>query len=232
MRVWVTRDETPDGPFSTALRKAGLTAVWEPVMERRVCHGGADVIEQLGTDDWLVLTSVFAIESAALASSRKPCVAVVGENSRLAAESRGFRVELVSAGGDGESLFRELREKVNRGRVCYPRSSLADPPDPWPGVELTSPVLYETLPRAFDRNVVNGVDIVSVVSPSAVDIVGPVTLPFASIGPITSEALRRIGIEPAVEAPHRTFESLAQAVVDYDNDSRRRQRSDDPRSVV
>ena len=134
MRVWVTRDEAPDGPLSTALKKAGLTVVWEPVMQRRVCHDVTDVIAQLGPDDWLVLTSVFAIEALASAPAQGPRVAVVGEKSRMVAESRGFRVTLVSAGGDGKSLFRELKDKVTRGKVCYPRSSLAKPPDPWPGL--------------------------------------------------------------------------------------------------
>ena len=85
---------------------------------------------------------------------------------------------------------------------------------------MTSPVLYETLPRLFDQDVVNRVDIVSVVSPSAVEMIGPRPLPFASIGPITSAALAPIGITPQVEAPRRTFESLAQAIVAYGSESR------------
>ena len=36
LRVWVTRDESRDGPLSIALRKAGVAPVWEPVLERHV----------------------------------------------------------------------------------------------------------------------------------------------------------------------------------------------------
>lgn len=224
MRVWVTRDEPPDGPLTTALRDIGLTPVLEPVLTRRVVDDSADVIRTLNADDWLVLTSVFAVESVAAGPARVPQVAVVGESSRRAAEARGFRIELVSSGGDGISLWEELGTRAIGGRVCYPRSSLAKPPAPWGGVELLCPILYETIRRDYDQTVVDRVAVVAVASPSAVKAVGPVSLPFASIGPTTSDALRRIGIEPWVEAPHRSFESLAKAIA-RQSDSSRHQRA-------
>jgi uroporphyrinogen-III synthase len=81
-------------------------------------------------------------------------------------------------------------------------------------VELISPVLYETVERGFDTTVVNRVDVVAVSSPSAIRAVGVVALPVASIGPTTSAAIRRLGMEPWVEAPAPSFESLAQAIRD------------------
>jgi len=131
MRVWVTRDEEPDGPLSTALCAAGLTVVHEPVLARRVVDDAAEAISRLGSDDWLVLTSVYAVEAVAVEPARVPRVAVVSDPSRRAAEARGFRVELVSAGGDGKSLFHELWQRVTCGKVCYPRSNLAKPPARW-----------------------------------------------------------------------------------------------------
>lgn len=220
MRVWVTRDEDHDGPLSTAINATGLTAVLEPVLERRVVADVAAVIGQLGSDDWLVLTSPYAIRVVPLGPARIPRVAVVGEPSRRAAEARGLRVELVSPGGDAKSLFQELRAVATSGRVCYPRSSLADPPDNWPSVELTSPVLYETCPRDFDSGVIKRVDVVSVASPSAAEAIGVVDLPYASIGPSTSAALRLIGIEPWIEAPQRSFQSLARSIADQSSASR------------
>ena len=65
MRVWVTRDEPNDGPLSTALRKHGLVAVTEPVLERRIVPQTLSLIDRLGRDDWLVLTSPFAVQAAA-----------------------------------------------------------------------------------------------------------------------------------------------------------------------
>ena len=224
MRVWVTRDESPDGPLTTALRRAGLAPVLEPVLTRRVVDGAAGVIAALTADDWLVLTSVYAIASVAAEPARVPRVAVVGKASQSAAEAKGLRVELVSPDGDGASLWDELRTKVTTGCVCYPRSSLAEPPAPWPGVELLSPILYETVPRFYDRTIVDRVDVVAVASPSAVETIGVISLPFASIGPTTSDALRRIGIEPWVEAPQRSFASLAETIAGH-SDSSRHQRA-------
>ncbi len=224
MNVWVTRDEEPDGPLSRALRATGLTPVHEPVMEQRVIDDAHKAIARLGPDDWLVLTSVYAIEVVAPEPARIPRVAVVGEASRRAAEVRGFRVELVGSGASGRSLFEALREKTTRGKVCYPRSSLANPPEPWAGVELFSPVVYETFPRTFDRSVIDRVHVGSVASPSAVEAIRAAgfslrELPFATIGPTTSAALRRIGIEPWLEAPQRSFEALARAIADQRSES-------------
>ncbi len=139
MNVWVTRDEKPDGPLSRALRAAGLTPVHEPVMEQRVIDDGHEAIARLGPNDWLVLTSVYAIEVVAPEPARIPRVAVVGEASRRAAEARGFRVELVGSGAGVKSLFEVLRDRTTRGKVCYPRSSLATPPRTLGGCRIVQP---------------------------------------------------------------------------------------------
>ena len=187
---------------------------------RHVVSDASDAIASLSADDWLVLTSVFAVNAVHAPGARVPRVAVVGRASREAADARGLRVGLVSSGGDAASLFAELRAQGNSGKVCYPRSSLAQPPDPWPGVEIISPILYETIQREFDKDMVARTDIVSVASPSAVEAVGVVERPYASIGPATTAALRRFGITPVVEAPERSFESLARAIADYAGSSR------------
>jgi uroporphyrinogen-III synthase len=212
VRVWVTRDETDDGPLCTALRAHNLSPVLEPVVERRVVADPAGILGTLGPDDWLVLTSPYAIQAADCDAARVPRVAVVAEPSRRLAESLGLRVALVSSGGDGKSLFAELREKVTSGKVCYPRSSKAKVPESWPGIELHSPVLYETVARDFARTVIGRVDVVTVASPSAVNAIGKLELPFASIGSVTSAALRKIGVEPWLESPEPSLESLAAAI--------------------
>jgi uroporphyrinogen-III synthase len=212
VKVWVTREEDSNGPLCVALRAVGLEPVLEPVLERRVVDDGAEAIRRLSPDDWLVLTSPFAIEAVAAEPARIPRVAVVAEPSRKAAEARGFRVELVSKAGGGESLFEELRGIFTSGKVCYPRSGLVEPPEPWAGVEVISPVLYETVPRDFDRSVIDRVDVVAVASPSAVNAVGRIELPFASIGPTTSAAVRDHGLNLWVEAPQRSLKSLALAI--------------------
>ncbi len=219
MKIWVTRDEAPNGPLSTALRGAGLTAVHEPVLSRRVVSDAADALCRLEPGDWLVLTSVYAIEAVAREPACVPRVAVVGEVSKTAAVVRGFRVEHVSSGGNAVSLFDDLRAIVTTGRVCYPRSSRVKPPDAWSEVELTSPVLYETLPRAFDESVADRIDAACVTSPSAVDAMNTsdidmCAIRLASIGPTTSARVRAVNLEPWLEAPHSNFAALAAAIAE------------------
>ena len=216
MKVWVTRDEAADGPLSSALRNAGLEPVLEPVVSRRVLTDARDEIARLGPDDWLVLTSVFAVEAVAVEPARVPRVAVVGEASRQAALALKLRVELVSADGTAAGLFGQLADCAEGTTVLYPRSSLAKAPELPPGIRVVSPVLYETAPRAWRRGVIEEVDVVAVASPSAVRAVGRVDLPYASIGPTTTVALREGGIKPWVEAAEPSFEALARAIAEQD----------------
>jgi uroporphyrinogen-III synthase len=211
----MTRDEAADGPMSRALRAAGLIAIHEPVLRRSVIPGAIEELASMRSNDWLVLTSTFTIEAIPEAIGQVPRVAVVGGSSYKAAKSRGFHVELVSKNADGASLFAELSPQICNGRVYYPRSSLAKPPAEWTGAELISPVLYVTEPRDFDRSIVHRVDSVAVASQSAARAIGAVPLRIASIGPVTSAALRQIGLSPWVEAREPSFESLAQAIADH-----------------
>ncbi len=221
MRVWVTRDEPEDGPLSTALRARGLTPVLEPVIERRLVCDPAQAIGSLSRNDWLVLTSPFAIEAVrSCDAARMPRVAVVGEPSARLARSHGLHVELVSPDGHGAGLFTELRTQVASGTVCYPRSARVSTPKAWRDVELRSPVLYDNFVRTYDRTIVGHVDVVAVASPSAVQVVGPVKLPFASIGRVTSAAIRRLGCEVWTEADPPSFEALAEAIADQAGPSR------------
>ena len=220
MKIWVTRDEPPDGSLGAALRATGLEVVHEPVIARNTLTDARQEIARLGPDDWLVLTSVYAIESVAGDVARVPQIAVVSESSRSAAEARGFHVALVSKGGTAKSLFSELSLAAHGATVCYPRSSQAELQEVGPGITFVSPVLYETIARPYRKSVVDEIDIVTVTSASAVRAIGILTLPFASIGPSTTSALSEIGIEPWVESPQPRFDSLAQAIAAQVNVSR------------
>lgn len=221
IRVWVTRDEPPRGPLAAALREAGLEPVHEPAIERARCSDGRDELAQLTSNDWLVLTSAFTVECLALDAmnapdtldaDRPPHVVVVGEATAKAARDRGLRVGDEMPAGSAKELFRRLRERITRGTVCFPRSSLATEPEAWADVIVISPVVYETVPRDFDRSVIERVDLAAVASPSAVRAIGRIDLPLASIGPTTTQAIRDLGMEPSVEAERASFSALARAI--------------------
>jgi len=218
--VWVTRDESDDGPMATALRSAGLRPMVEPVITRRIVDHPERLITHLSAGDWLVLTSPFAADALSCDAATRPNVAVVGDATRLRAETHDMRVELVSAQPSRESLFDALAQVAREGIVCYPRSSLVKPPPPWPRIRLESPVLYHTRPRQFDRSIIDRIDVVAVASASAARAIGPVTKPVASIGSKTSAALRSLGMEVAVQARMPKFEALADAIADYAKSSR------------
>lgn len=217
VRVWVTRDEPIDGPMGRAVRDAGLTPVHEPVLERRIVGDARAAVAALGPDDWLVLTSPFAVDAIAANTAdaaRRPRLAVVGAATRAAAVTCGFEVRLVGSGPGAETLFAELAPHATGHTVCYPRSSRATPPTLPAGIRLVSPVLYETTDRPYRRAVVDEIDVVAVASPSAVRAVGVVARPFASIGTTTTAALRAIGVEPWVVAPTPGFDTLARVIAD------------------
>jgi uroporphyrinogen-III synthase len=213
-RVWVTRDEPGGGPLSAALIRAGLEPVCEPVIQRRLTADLRPLVAGLGAGDWLVLTSrylVDVVDARAVACQ----VAVVGEASREAAVARGLRVDLVSDDGTGAGLWRRMRPRVGAGtRVCYPRSSRAEPPPEFPGATVTSPVVYSTMPRDFDRRVAASVAAAAVASPSAAEALAPLGAlpPLAAIGPTTSDAIRRCGLTVWLQSPEPTLASLAEAI--------------------
>lgn len=213
MRVWVTRDEGPEGPLCAALRARGLEPVLEPVVARRVVGDAREEIARLGADGWLVLTSACAVRAIAADAAR--CrVAAVGEGTAEAARARGLRVDLVGPDGTGAGLWGVVRERVRAGRVCFPRSSLAAAPPAWGGVEVCAPVVYETLAVEFDRSVARRAGVAAVTSPSAAAALRSVEgLPrCASIGPTTSAALRGAGIKVWAEAGRASFGALAEAI--------------------
>lgn len=220
MIVWMTRDEQPDGPLSQALTHAGLHVFHAPVLHRCVVPGALDHLPAFGSRDWLVLTSPFAVEMIPNRLGQSMQLAVVGESSRRLAEARGFSVAIVSSSRDAASLFAELQSRVDRGRILYPRSDLAAVPLEWSGVELICPVFYTTERCEYDRTVVEQADVATVTSPSAVEAIATLDVKFASIGPSTSKALRSAGKQPWLEAPQRTFASLAQAIADQTKPSR------------
>jgi uroporphyrinogen-III synthase len=53
---------------------------------------------------------------------------------------------------------------------------------------------------------------VALASPSAVKAIGRVNLPLASIGRVTSKAIRDLGLAPHVEADPPSFAALAGAI--------------------
>jgi uroporphyrinogen-III synthase len=211
--VWVTRDEARDGPLATALRAEGLTAVVEPVIRRTARREAATALEHASGSDLILFSSAYAVE---VAGGPKRCAraAVVGPLTEEAAKRAGYEVVLSSRGGLS-ALIESIRKSKPQGTIWHPCSESAETLPPFPGSALIQVHLYDTEAIPFDRSVEQRVDAAAIASPSAARAIGMTELPCASIGPTTSNAMRRIGIEPCVEATEPTLEHLAASVADY-----------------
>ncbi len=218
-RVWVTRDEEADGPLCCALRACEVQPVLEPVLQRVVTGDVSGDLQGLGADDWLVLTSVFAIENVPMELASIPRVAVVGEASQAAALARGFRVKLVSKKRTGLNLFAELRPMAIGKRVVYPRSSLAAVPTGMDEMlSFAAPILYETSARDFDETVLADVQMITLTSASAaraLDARLPLAslgVPLASIGVTTTVAIEECQGKARIQALTPSFIEFARVI--------------------
>lgn len=188
--------------------------------------------------DWLVFTSpngvrrffdaFFAIHDDARSLGR-PQIAVIGEGTAAAVRAYRFGVDLVPERFVAEGLVEafqqqsienltvlwvkaaETREVVGEGLVAL-------------GAIVDECVAYQTVAEtedptgAAERFRSEGADAVTFTSSSTVEHFCALGLPWpagcvaASIGPVTSEALRQHGIEPAVEAARHDIGGLVEAV--------------------
>jgi uroporphyrinogen-III synthase len=194
---------------------------------------------ELALYDWLVLTSANAVESLLEASGgtvpARLAVAAIGDATARALREHGVEPVLVAERSRAEGLAEQLAPLVRRrSRVLLPQAEdarplLAErletagaevvrvtayrkrPPDrvyerarslfaekPWGWVTFTSPSTVRNLAEALEPIWNEGRD----------------TLAAASIGPVTSEELRRYAVEPAAEAGSPTEASLVESIVE------------------
>lgn len=194
--------------------------------------------------DWLVFTSTNAVEAflplTGGALPHRLRVAVVGEATARAVESFEAAVHLIAPRGDAESLVEALRPHVGRQeRVLVPQAADARPTVVQgltaAGAEVVPVTAYDkALPdeaRAVAAALFAEAPLgwVTFTSPRIVrhflDVAASALgegawsgrageLRAASIGPVTSEELRRRGIEPAAEAALPGTAGLVEAVIE------------------
>ena len=203
-----------------------------------------EAIGRLEHFDWVIFTSVNGVEfffkrllaqgkdARALSRAR---IAAIGAATAEALKARGLLVDLMPQEFRAEGLIEALeREGVSGSQILIPRAREAREILPERLKELGAEVevvpAYETvLPEeeaeAARRALKEGVDAVTFTSSSTVknllrmlgeeakELLKGVVL--ASIGPITSETLRRAGLEPTCEAKEYTIPGLVEAITAY-----------------
>jgi uroporphyrinogen-III synthase/uroporphyrinogen III methyltransferase/synthase len=199
-------------------------------------------LRQLDRYDWLLLTSANAVralsERAAelsihLAPPTRLKVAAIGDATAAAARKAGFSITLVPESYVAESLLNGLTRLVAGRRILLARATIARDVIPAvlrkAGAEVTVVDAYrnvqpEGAPEQLRRALAVRIDAATFTSSSSATHLAEaaraagVRFPFAgvqavSIGPITSQTLRELGWEPAVEAGVSDVPGLIDAVV-------------------
>jgi uroporphyrinogen-III synthase len=199
-------------------------------------------LRSISSYDWLVLTSANTVKALAQRAAKvgikikQPVslrVAAVGEATAEAARRAGFQVNFVPKDYVAESLVLWLADRSAGQRILLARAAVAR--DVIPDalriygaqvdvVDAYQNVLPEGAPAQLRHALAEGISAATFTSSSSAThlmeaartagIDWPVPgIPAVSIGPITSETLRELGWEPAVEASPSDIPGLIAAVV-------------------
>lgn len=186
-------------------------------------------LQNLSEYHWLILTSANTVRALAERASALGIglggltslkVAAVGEATAEAARKAGLAVAFIPESYVAESLVEGLAGRAGRQRILLARAAVARDviPDALQAagadinvVDAYRNVLPEAAPRLLRKALADGVDAATFTSSSSVThlaeaaraagIEWPLAgVPAISIGPITSQTLRELGWEPAIEA--------------------------------
>ena len=224
--VAVTRARAQASGLAARLRALGARVVEAPSIRIEPL---AFELPDLRLYDLLVLTSPNAVEALLLRAHDAralagPKIAVIGPGTADALLAHGIRPDIVPERAVGESLAQALAP-LGLGRALVARAERASDvvPDALraAGTEVDVLALYRTvaepMPEAARRAAL-GAEWLTFASASAVRFfhaaAGTLDGPrLASIGPVTSAALRELGYEPDLEAEDHTPEGLVAALV-------------------
>ena len=199
-----------------------------------------EALQNLQHFDWAIFTSANAVEVFAARRVNKVApakIAAIGPATGKAIEALGLHVDLLPEKFVAESLVEALANLAAGKRVLLIRAEEARDvlPDALNGVgvEVTIAPAYRnrvpdasiTAIRELLGDVKKHPDMITLTSTStmrslltmldASEITLPKEIPLASIGPITSEAVREAGYVPAIEAREATIPALVEAVARY-----------------
>ena len=239
-RILVTRTRQQSSDLAAGLEALGAVPILIPAIEIVPPESYTpldNALEQLDTFDWLLFTSANAIE--VFARRRVPGrvpkrVAVIGPATAKAAQAIGLNVDLIPPRYVAESFAEALSPQVAGCRVLLVRAAEARDvlPDSLTqaGASVTiGPAYRNQIPaasislirEAFDSpkhypaavtltSASTARSLIALLNASGMTL--PPGIALASIGPVTSEAIRDLGYEPAIEATEATIPALIDAV--------------------
>lgn len=247
-RIVVTRSRTQASALSRRLSELGAdvlelpTIRIEPPKDMTTLR---EVIEDIGTYDWLVFTSPNGVahffrvffeqyqDIRALGSIR---IASIGPATADKIKELHLEVQLQPKEFVTEALLKAFQEfeSVENLKFLLPRADIATDALPQGLTRLGAIVdeveAYRTVPETNDptgaqkRLVEEGADILTFTSSSTVEnfcklvdapklLAAHPSLQVASIGPVTSETARRLGLKVHIEAADHTIPGLVAAIM-------------------
>ncbi|MGA2103032.1 MAG: uroporphyrinogen-III synthase [Candidatus Sulfotelmatobacter sp.] len=245
VRVLVGRARHQAGALSSELRKAGAEVVEIPFIEIRKPRSFRPLdtaVKNLGSYDWLILTSVNGVEAMwarmeklrrAHAVEGRLRVAAIGPATQKAIEQRGQTVDVVPKEYVAESVVRSLKSKVKGKRVLLVRAKVARDVIPRElrraGAQVDVVEAYETIVpqssrvrlQSLLRNPGRRPEVVTFTSSSTVrnfvTLLGRRTgaldgVLMSSIGPVTSATLKELGLKVDIKAKEFTIPGLVAAI--------------------
>ncbi len=240
--VLVPRTRQQASALSDRLRALGAEPVEAPTIavEPTRDPDALDVaLADAATYDWVALTSANGVTALAASLARRGVdaralagvrLAVVGPGTAEALAGIGLRADLVPDRYTTAGLVEALAAGPP-GRALLPRADIATPTLATglaeAGWEVTEVEAYRTVPATAlpegvaDRISAGEVDVLAFASSSTVrnfvDLYGglpPAEVRVASIGPVTSETCRELGLRVDAEGDPHDLDGLVAAVVD------------------
>jgi len=230
-RIVVTRAREQASELKRLFEESGATVIQFPTIEIAPPESW-DSLDRTVDErfDWLVFTSVNGVSAfferlfakgedvRALAGIRIACV---GETTAASLRARGIAPDLVPDKFMSTALIPHFDTEQHRVRIAVIRA--AEGRDEFidemrkRGAEVHLAVAYRTVPVALNADELHDIDVVTFTSASTVDnffatapsIDGAL---LASIGPTTSDALRKHGRQPDIEASTASIQALHDAV--------------------
>ena len=243
-RIAVTRAQASAGGLVEALRELGADAYALPTIRIEPPKDKIPFVEALAdvcSYDWIVFTSPNGVEAffnaffAAHEDARDlggARIAVIGNGTAKKVREYRYAIDLIPKEFVAESLLKEFKKiDVEHLRILLPRAAgarelLAVELENLGAIVDDVPV-YETAPETEDvaggikRFLAEGADMISFTSASTATHFMNLALPLpeglitASIGPVTSEEMRKLGLPVTLESPHHDIPGLVKAILEY-----------------
>lgn len=218
----MTRPRRQAADLARRLERLGAKVILAPLIKTvpPVSRKALDsCLARLSDYDAVVFTSANA--AAAVRGPRPRRVFAVGSATAAALSARGWRPRPLPESFHAAALARGMG-RVRGWKVLFPSAEKARETLPAllrrAGARVDRPVAYRTVPDPAGRAALKKrAHWVTFMSPSAVEAFfaaggSLADSRAASIGPVTSAALRARGVEPAAEAEPATAEGLARAI--------------------